>query len=498
MRSRFAAGLLVAILAVLASSCESDPLASAGVVSRTVSHDLTVQRLSMMLSGAKPTVSVTRPVALVVSGIWSSYTRLAHAAAIGDTLMSHVDAAVSPSLDNTRVGLYIDKLRKGADVDSATQARYDSATYGLYSLRHILIRVSPRATPQQVDSARAKAVKVRKLVTPQNWNAMVLQYSDDTASAKRGGSIGVFRRQDMNPPVAAVVTRLKPDSISIPVQTQVGFEIIQRETWANARPQYTTIFNRAAMMRADSIASERIATAANLKVENSSIGAVRDAAEDPANHATDSTVVATFDRGGHVTIANMLAWVNTMQPYPRNQVLTGLPGVQDSIVRSFVRTIAMRAVALRAADSAGITLPDTLKPRLVAQFRQAVVDSWKALNISPEQLGDSARTPADRERIATARVQRLLERGLAGEIELPPVPIFVESALDAKYPTQISYGALQKALDEAQTLRKSLAPAPGAPDAATPARPDSSPAKPGGPVAGATAKRTDSSKSMTR
>jgi hypothetical protein len=125
-----------------------------------------------------------------------------------------------------------------------------------------------------------------------------------------------------------------------------------------------------------------------------------------------------------------------------------------------VRSLAMRNVLLRAADSAKIEVPDSAKVMLRRNFYQSLATVWKDLGISPESLADSASTPADRERIASARVDKLIDRAMAHEVEFPVVTVIVENALDAKYKTELSHDALARAVRGAVELRNRNGAAP--------------------------------------
>jgi hypothetical protein len=46
--------------------------------------------------------------------------------------------------------------------------------------------------------------------------------------------------------------------------------------------------------------------------------------------------------------------------------------------------------------------------------------SWQALRIDPKSLADSAKTPAERERLAASRIEAFLDKVMAGEAQ--PVP----------------------------------------------------------------------------
>lgn len=63
--------------------------------------------------------------------------------------------------------------------------------------------------------------------TPDRFEAMAREVSDDTITAKNGGDIGFFAKADMIKPFADVAFKQRPNTISDVVQTQYGFHIIK-------------------------------------------------------------------------------------------------------------------------------------------------------------------------------------------------------------------------------------------------------------------------------
>ena len=74
-----------------------------------------------------------------------------------------------------------------------------------------------------------KAVSIEKQIknTPEKFEAIARDESDDTLTAKNGGDIGFFAQKDMVKPFADVAFKQKPNTISEVVQTPYGFHIIK-------------------------------------------------------------------------------------------------------------------------------------------------------------------------------------------------------------------------------------------------------------------------------
>ena len=74
-----------------------------------------------------------------------------------------------------------------------------------------------------------KAVSIEKQIknTPEKFETIARDESDDTVTAKNGGDIGFFAQKDMVKPFADVAFKQKPNTISEVVQTPYGFHIIK-------------------------------------------------------------------------------------------------------------------------------------------------------------------------------------------------------------------------------------------------------------------------------
>lgn len=74
-----------------------------------------------------------------------------------------------------------------------------------------------------------KAIELQKQIknTPEKFEAIARDESDDTITAKNGGDIGFFAQKDMVKPFSDVAFKQRPNTISDVVQTQYGFHIIK-------------------------------------------------------------------------------------------------------------------------------------------------------------------------------------------------------------------------------------------------------------------------------
>jgi peptidyl-prolyl cis-trans isomerase D len=96
--------------------------------------------------------------------------------------------------------------------------------------RHILLKVAEEATPEQEAEVRAKAEQVRRaLHDGGDFAALAQQYSDDTATAEKGGDLGFFPRGQMVTPFEDVAFSLSVGETSDLVRTAFGYHILRVE-----------------------------------------------------------------------------------------------------------------------------------------------------------------------------------------------------------------------------------------------------------------------------
>ncbi len=92
-------------------------------------------------------------------------------------------------------------------------------------VRHILIK-----TNEVVDDAEAKRrlnILKRRIESGEDFAALAQAFSDDPASAVKGGDLGWITADAVVPAFAQAMNRLEPGEISDPVQTPFGWHIIQ-------------------------------------------------------------------------------------------------------------------------------------------------------------------------------------------------------------------------------------------------------------------------------
>lgn len=462
------------------------------VVARAGSQELSVTRLSDLLGNATLQVPINKDVAtLVARDLWTPYQLLGIAAAKGDSLNDPklIDAAAASMVENAKLGRFMESVAAKLPVDSsADEASYASAKGDLYAARHILLLVPKGASPAVKDSIHKKAQSVRAQVTPANFAELAKKYSQDNTAAK-GGDLGVFPRGAMVKEFGDALAALKPGEISPLVETEFGFHIIQRSNWDQAKEQYAQQVGGRSRQVAESTYIAQAQAAANVKVKDDAPAAVKEMAKDPLDHRNDKKVVATFS-AGDLTVGRMAL---VLLAAPQNaRLMQQIQSAPDSLVKQYVTNMAQREVLLRRADSAKVQLTPEELASLHRDFAQVVAMSWQQMGIEPKSLADSAKTPAERERLAASRVEAFLDKIMAGQAQPIPIPAPLQIVLMDKYDAKVNPAGVDRAVERATKVRasadsakaaqqpKSAVPLPGAPTGAapSPATPAPAPAKP--------------------
>jgi parvulin-like peptidyl-prolyl isomerase len=450
------------------------------VVAKAGSQELSVTRLANLLGNAKLQVPINKEVAtLVTRDLWVPYQLLGIAAAHGDSLndAKAIDTAASAMIENAKLGRFMESVAAKLPVDSsATEAGYLAGKGDLFAARHILLLVPQGATPAVKDSIRKKAEGIRAQVTPANFADMAKKYSQDN-TATRGGDLGVFPRSIMVKPFADALAALKPGEISPVIETQFGYHIVQRSTWDQVKGTYAQQVAGRSRQVAESTYIASAQAAANVKLKDDAAATMKEVAKDPIDHRNDSKTLATWS-GGNLT-AGRLAMVLLASPQ-NGRLMQQIQTAPDSLVRQYVTNMAERELLLHRADSAKVALTPEEVANLHRDFAQVVATSWQQMGIDPKSLADSAKSTADRERLAASRVEAFLDKIMAGQAQPIPVPAPLQIVLMDKYDASVNQAGIDRAVETATKVRasadsakaaqqpQSAVPLPGAPSGGAP------------------------------
>ncbi len=118
--------------------------------------------------------------------------------------------------------------------DKALKARYEKEKSKFVSppqwnVAHILIKLPPKATPEQKQAALKKARHVDELARAPgaDFGKLAKEYSDDLGSKNQGGELGWLQKGDAGEEFQAALDKLKKGEVSGPVLTPEGYHIIK-------------------------------------------------------------------------------------------------------------------------------------------------------------------------------------------------------------------------------------------------------------------------------
>jgi hypothetical protein len=121
-----------------------------------------------------------------------------------------------------------------AAVASATASTAPAPPPDTIIAQHVLVaykgaKRAPKGVTRSKADAKARAAEaLAKIRAGTPFGDVVKEYSDDTGSVDRQGSLGKFHREDMDPAFAAAAFALAVGQVSDPVETPFGFHIIKR------------------------------------------------------------------------------------------------------------------------------------------------------------------------------------------------------------------------------------------------------------------------------
>lgn len=447
--------LVLALSATTLAACDGLKeafTAHVDVVAKAGSQELSVTRLGDLLGKAGLQIPVTKDVAtLVARDLWVPYQLLGLAAARGDSLNDKkaIEAAASGMMENAKLGRFMESVAAKLPVDSGGEASYLAAKGDLYSARHILFMVPEGAPATVKDSVRKKAEAIRATVTDANFADMAKRYGSDNTKDK-GGNLGIFPRGAMVKPFSDAVAALKPGAIGPLVETQFGYHIVQRNSWAQAKADYAAQASGRGRQLAESLYIAEAQASAKVALKSDAATTVKAVAKDPMGHRNDKTALATYT-GGTLT-AGRLALV--LLAAPQSARLTQqIQSAPDSLVKQYVTNMAQREVLLRRADSAKVALTAEEVTSLHRDFAQVVAMSWSTMGIDPKSLADSGKTVKDRERIAAARVEAFLDRIMAGQAQPVPIPAPLQIVLMDKFDAKVNDAGIDRAVEKATKIR---------------------------------------------
>jgi peptidyl-prolyl cis-trans isomerase SurA len=123
------------------------------------------------------------------------------------------------------------------DIDQYLNANREKLETGLtFEARHILFLPQAGAGEDGWQSARRRADEVYgRVMAGEDFGDLAAEFSEDAATAKNGGRLGILKRGELAADIEKAVLRLSPGEHSPPFRSEVGyhlFELDSKETLA--------------------------------------------------------------------------------------------------------------------------------------------------------------------------------------------------------------------------------------------------------------------------
>ena len=437
--------------ALLVTGCDSlkDAFsAHVDVVAKANDQELTITRLANLMGSSK--APLRKDVANAIVDAWVNYHLVAEAAVNNDSLkdVKEVDEAMWAVIANVKAKKWYDNVSKTwkAPDSSSAEAAYNSGS--MLAASHILL-LTPDSAPAAKAAVKQKIDAIRAQVTSANFADMARKNSQD-GSAANGGSLGVFARGAMVREFDQAAAALKPGEISPVIQTQYGYHIIRRPTFAEIKGQFVQAMQQGGLQAAESTYLAGLETTSKVEVKAGTAATIRAVVENPNTHRSDKTVLATSSLG-KFTAADLARWMETFPP--QAQVAERVKSAPDSMLPLFVKNFVRNELVLKAADSAKLGPDATQLADIRKMFMTAITSAWTALNVDPKALQTAANAKDARAKLAAQRIEEYVGKLLQQQAQYVDVTQPVQNVLRDKYDHTINPETLDQVLLEAAKVR---------------------------------------------
>lgn len=442
----------LSVLALVAFAVACGAASNPDVAAKAGDQELSATRLAEVIahSGAP----LEKDVARNIAELWVNYQLAGLAAANNDSLSDAkvMKDALWSQIDNIRVKKFYENVSKGWDSLSPGSDEQRYANGEAFAARHILVKIDPNSTPEQIGAAKKKAEGIMAEATPANFAALAAK-SDEPGAKERGGDLGLFGRGMMVPEFEKCVVAIKPGEISKEVcQTSFGFHVIYRSPFSDVADKFAPIAKQRNVAIAESTYLAKLETSRNVKVEGSAPVKAKAIAKNPLGYIKDNSALATY-KGGSLTSARFAQWV--MAYPPQAQIRPQLVAAPDTLVDKFVKQIVRNELVLQQADSAKAQADTGELQVLFMNFKSDVPRIWAGLGVEPSKLVDSANAKASKPQVAAAHVDSFFNKLVKNEVPFVEISYPMAHALQQKYSFSINEAGLDKAIEQAKTLRAS-------------------------------------------
>ena len=451
MRRTFAVAAIAALTLSACSGLRDALSAHTDWVARAGSAELTVKQLANLLGTSR--APIRKDIAKSIANVWVDYQLLGVAAAHNDSLADPklIDEAMWSAIANMKASKWYSIVSKTWGVEDSAAAQRQWTNGEILAAEHILL-FTRGMTDAQKAAARKKIDALRARATSANFAALARANSQDTVSARQGGSLGLFPKGSMVPEFEQAVIALKRGEISPVVTTQYGYHIIRRPTYDQIKTQLLLASKGRSVAVAESTYLARLESSGKIEVKKGAVATVKALANDPDTYRRDNSVLAT-SAAGKFTTSRLVGWLETLPPNAR--VLDQIKQMPDSVITNLIRRYALNELVLRQADSAKVQIDTAALVQLHTSFANAVRAAWSQLGVTPASLQDSAKSEGDREKLAAKRINEYFTRMVQEQAPFVPVPTPLSNIVREKYKYSLNDAGFDRAVEEASKIRNS-------------------------------------------
>lgn len=425
-------------------SAHADLAADAG------GQQLSAQRLAQIMSSGKG-VRINSETANFVANVWVDYALLGQAVAQGKLPVdsASVAEAVWPEISELKGTHWHDTLmtRRAGVSDAAIDSLYKAPD--LRVLQHILFGARSTEPAAQKAAARTKAqaalARIRKGAA---FDKLASELSDDPGSKADGGFLPPSPKGRFVPAFDSVGWTLGPGQVSGLVETPFGYHIIKRPSKAEARGRLQGYLEERASGRLDSLYMDSLATANKVEVVAGAPTSMRQASDAPEEHRNSSETLVRYT-GGQLTVKDYLRWVRALPP----QYTSQLKSSDDTTLTRFAKILTQNVLLIRDADRNKITITPVEWASLKQRYESQLDTLKTEMDLQTADVRDPSVSLAEREKVASLKVERYFDQLVAGKTRLRPLPSALATLLRERLPYAIHDAGVNRAVEIAQDLK---------------------------------------------
>lgn len=445
-------GLIVAVLTVAGCRALRDAFTAHPTVAAEVGgQSLSVERLAELAARVKgmplEEANLSR-----LADVYVDYLAFAVAVAHGQDLddSATLARAMWPVLSQQRFNHYFETV-SGAIEPTPAQIDSTYAAGDLRAFQHILVTVPPNASPPVVEQKHREIDAVKRQLESSggvDFAAVARRRSEDGSSKPAGGYLDVGGRGRFLRPFEDAAWQLEPGQMSGVVRTSYGFHIIRRPRLAEIRDTFTVGVSEALLSRFDSTYLSDLAARQQVRIKEDAPQAVRNALQDRAVAARSNQALATY-RGGRFAVKDFVRWLYAIDP----RYVRVLETAKDSVIDGALRQLIERELALREADSAHVSLPDSEWTAIRLAYDSTLAMLRGQLQLDSAIGHDTAVSAQRRAEIAAAAVGGYFDRVVGGQAEFHAVPALLAQVLREQAGWSVDATGIRSATQRAVALR---------------------------------------------